>query len=137
MRKFMIVLACLLMVSVTHAQQAYNAVSATATQHSDGQWYLVLSGDSVEISRICAYGDCGRGSGSLIDALNYWYTILGASKGISIAPIPQPMQASAAPSSAVATGDHRTPLNPCRQPYCNPICSTLPVGLSCPMKVAR
>lgn len=110
MRTVLLILLSVFMFSVVTAQQPYNQVSATASQHSDGQWYLVLTGDSAEIARICVYGDCSRGSASLIDALNYWYTILGASKGIQIAPIPQPVQASAGQIVSHAPDANSTPM---------------------------
>jgi hypothetical protein len=118
MRTLIVFVICLFVFSSVSAQVS-NAVSTTATQHNDGQWYLTISGDSVEIARICSYGDCGRGSASLIESLNYWYSILGASKGFTLVPIPP------APVSAVAS----EPIKP-RDLFC----SQLPHGLACPTR---
>lgn len=82
------IIGLLLLVQPTTAQQPYNQTSATAQQHGDGLFYLVLGGDQAEVNAICAYGNCAQGFASLFDALNYWGLLLSKRYNIALAPLP-------------------------------------------------
>lgn len=83
---FMVIVAWIIQQGI----QVFHQISASAEQHSDTLYYLVLTGDQDEIERICTFGDCQQGFPSRIDALNGFSTILGLANGIHIVPIPPP-----------------------------------------------
>lgn len=80
----------LIVILIVLLTQILSSWSASAEQHADGLYYLVLDGDQAILNRICSYGDCGRGFNTRIDALNYWSSLQSQAFGIQIVPIPPP-----------------------------------------------
>jgi hypothetical protein len=105
MKKTILFLIVLLFALPVRAQQVISSTSAQAEQHPDGLYYLVLGGDGAEISRICAYGDCGRGFNTRLDALNYWADLMSARYNISIVHIPPAPSVSERPNPLLCIGD--------------------------------
>lgn len=107
MKRFLFVLVLLFgFILPVKAQQVLSATSASAEQHADGKYYLVLSGDQGFINRACSFGDCSQGFNSRIDALNYWALLMGKSLGLNIVPIP------AAPAAVQSGGAAQPPFVP-------------------------
>lgn len=117
MRKMIVAIICLWIASSVHAQ----VISTTRAdvEERGGRFYLVLSGDGAEIATVCAVGDCTQGFATRLDALNEWSRLIGLAHGYAVAPIPQPMQASAASAAVQVSGlwDHYPcKLRPCIYP---------------------
>lgn len=120
-RLLFIFISMFLFTQMVSAQQIISRMSASAEQHSDGLYYLVLEGDQTQIVLVCSFGDCGRGFASRIDALNYWTSLMSLAYHIDIAPIPLVQPVVSAPA------------------FCHPTCMPrgnrhLPPGLSEPLK---
>lgn len=123
MRKLLIVVVLLVgLVLPAHAQQVSKVVSATSERHSDGLYYLVLTGDGAEINRICGYGNCSQGFSSPLDAVNAFMSLIGAANGVYVVPIPQPMGGAGEQpfGKPTPTPPPKTKPRECFQAPCNP-----------------